>query len=190
MASVVAICNRALQKLGAKRITALDQDAVNARSCNVCYEPVRDALLEDHNWSFAIALATLAADSTDPAWGKNYRYPLPSDFIRLCPDYEEDNTNTKDWVIQGRFIYSDDSAPIYIRYVSTITDPNIMTSLFRELLSHDMAIEMCEELSQSAGKKDALLGQRREIISRAKKSNAFQSISQMPPEDEWISVRR
>lgn len=189
MASVVAISNRALQKLGAKRITAIDQEAVNARACNSCYEAVRDALLEDHIWGFSILQASLAADSTAPEWGKNYKYALPSDFIRLAPDFEEDIRNNKDWVIQSGFIYSDDSAPLYIRYVSRVTDPNFMTPLFRELLSHDMACEMAEELTQSNAKKADLQAQRRDIISRAKKSQAFQRISQEPPEDTYLSVR-
>lgn len=189
MASVVGICNRALQKLGAKRITALDQEAVNARACNTAYEPCRDAELEDHDWNFAITQASIAADSDEPEWGKAYSYTLPSDFIRLAPDYEEDNTNTQDYVIQGRKIYTDYSAPLYIRYVKRVTDPNEMTPLFREALSARMAIEMCEELTQSNSKKEAVEANYVEIVRRAKKSNAFQRISQMPAEDEWITVR-
>lgn len=189
MASVVGICNRALQKLGAKRITAIDQDSVNARACNTCYEPIRDAELEDHDWNFAVEIASLAADSTEPAWGKSYRYALPSDFIRLCEDYEEDNVNTKDWVIQGRYIYTDESAPLYIRYIKRVTDPNEMTPLFREAVSSKMALELCEELSQSNVKKEALERGYTDVIRRAKKSNAFQRISQVPAEDTWVTVR-
>lgn len=189
MASVVGICNRALQKLGAKRITAINQDSVNARACNVAYEPVRDAELEDHDWNFAIVQASLAEDSDEPDWGRAHAYSLPSDFIRLSPDFAEDNLNSKDWQIQNGKIYTDDSSPLYIRYVKRVTDPNEMTSLFREAISAKMAMEMCEELSQSNAKKESLKADYDMVIRRAKKSNAFQNVSQTPPDDEWITAR-
>jgi hypothetical protein len=62
--SVVEICNRALQKLGAARITSLTQDTPNARSCNVAYNVLRKAELRSHPWSFAIKRAELAADAS------------------------------------------------------------------------------------------------------------------------------
>ena len=54
MASEVDICNRALSKLGAARITSLTEDSVNARACNAMYESVRDAELRAHPWNFAM----------------------------------------------------------------------------------------------------------------------------------------
>ena len=63
MASEVDIANRALQKLGAESIVSLTQDSENARACNLCYEPIRDAELRAHPWNFAIKRASLAADS-------------------------------------------------------------------------------------------------------------------------------
>lgn len=189
MASEVGICNRALQKLGAKRITDLTDDNVNARACNAAYEAVRDALLEDHFWNFAIERAELAADATAPAWGRANAYQLPSNFICLAPNYPEDNFNSKDWIIEGQKIITDDADPIYIRYVKRVTDPNFMTSLFREALSTKLAFELCEELTQSNTKKAQLEKDFSMIIARAKRSNAFQQVSQQPPEDTWVTVR-
>lgn len=189
MASEVEICNRALQKLGAKRIISLSDDSVNARACNVAYVPVRDALLEDHFWRFAIERAELAADAMTPAWGRANSFQLPSDYICLAPSYPEDNFNSKDWVIEGLKILTDDTAPIYIRYVKRVTDPNAMTSLFREMLSTELAFELCEELTQSNTKKAQLEKDKIVLMRRAKRSNAFQQTSAVPPEDTWITVR-
>ena len=44
MASVVSICNSALNQLGAASITALTDNSKNARLCNERYETVRDAV--------------------------------------------------------------------------------------------------------------------------------------------------
>lgn len=189
MASEVGICNRALQKLGAKRITSLTENSVNARACNTAYEAVRDALYEDHDWVFAIKRFEIAEDATAPDWGKAHAYTLPSDFIRLSNDYPEDNLNSKDWEIEGQKIYTDDTSPIYIRYVARITDPNVMSSLFREYFATVLAFELCEEITQSNTKKAQLEKDVRMLEMKAKKSNAFQRIAQTPPEDEWITVR-
>lgn len=189
MASKVEICNRALQKLGAKRITSLDQDAVNARACNVAYEPVKLAELRDHPWSFAIKRATLAADSTAPDWGRANAFQLPSDFVKLLSPYPEDNDNSIDHQIEGKKIYTDEDDPLYIRYIYDVTDPNEMDSLFREAFSTRLALELCEELTQSNAKKADLESEYDRIIRRARRANAIESVSAKPPEDEWITVR-
>lgn len=189
MATVVEICNRALGKLGAKRITSLTQDSANARSCNAAYTFVRDAFLEDHQWSFAIKRAELAAESPAPTFGRANAFVLPSDFIRLADPYQEDVDAERDWVIEDGRIVTNDSSPIRIRYVSRVTDPNLMTPLFREGLATKLAYELCEEITQSNTKKQGLADDLRDVITRSKKSNAFQKPSMKPPEDEWLTVR-
>lgn len=189
MASNVEICNMALQKLGAKRITSLSEDSVNGRACNLAFEPTKLAELERHAWSFATTRAELAADSAEPAFGRARSFTLPADFVRLLDDYVEDNTLAKDWEIEGKKIYTDDSDPIYIRYVYNVTDPNEMSPLFREALACKMAYQMCEELTQSNSKKAEVQDAYKEAIKEAKKSNAIQKVAQMPPEDPWVTCR-
>lgn len=189
MASVVEICNRALQKLGSGQITSLTQNSVEARACNLAYDSTRRALLEDHTWNFAIGREALSADSSQPDWGRTNAFQLPADFLKLITDYPEDLTNCKDWQIEGRKILTDDSAPLYLRYIKDVVDPNQMTPLFREALSSRLAFELSEQLTQSNTKKDALKADYREVISRAKLSNAIQNQAQKPPEDEWVTIR-
>lgn len=189
MASVVDICNRALSKLGAKRITSLDDDSVNSRACNACYEHLRDAELRLHPWNFAIKRAELAADSDAPEWGRTNAFTLPADFLRLIDDYPEDNTLDRDYQIEGRKILTDWSDPLYIRYIYKVTDPVEMDSLFREALATKMAIEMCEQLTQSNTKKADLKMDYADAIKAAKKANAIENVAAEPPTDTWITVR-
>lgn len=189
MSSVVEICNRALQKLGAKRITSITEDSNNARACNVAYGPVRLALLRAHPWSCAVAREQLAASSTEPLFGKAYSYPLPSDYLRLLPPDAEYNLNSNDWQIEGGEIYTNDSAPLDVRYIFDLEDPNIMDPLFREALSTKLALELCEEITQSNSKKESLKDDFRESIKDAKRVNAILNIAAKPPEDEWVTIR-
>jgi hypothetical protein len=189
MASKVEIANRALQLLGAKSIVSLTEDSRNARSANACYETLKKSLLRRHVWNFAIKRAQLAASVTEPLFTKTTSFPLPSDFIRLLPPDPEDNFNDLDWQIEGRNIVTNDDAPLEIRYIYDVTDPNEMDILFREALSAEMALNMAEELTQSNQKKADMMLLAKEAISEAKRANAIESVAAEPPEDTWITVR-
>jgi hypothetical protein len=190
MASDTEIANRALQKLGAKRITSLTQDHKNARSMNVAFIPVREAILRAHPWAFAIKRAQLAASATAPDFGPAQAFPLPSDFLRLLHPDLETNYNNLDWKIEGREILTEDSAPLDIRYIYRVEDPNTMDPIFRELFSSTLALELCEEITQSNTKKDFLKRELKDILSEARRTNAIEKIrSDEPPEDTWLTVR-
>ena len=51
MASVVQMCNSALNQLGAASITALTDNTKNARLCSERYPTVRDAVFRSHPWN-------------------------------------------------------------------------------------------------------------------------------------------
>lgn len=207
MASVTDIANRALQKLGAKRITSLSQDSVNARSANACYENLRDAELQAHEWSFSIERVQLAADAAAPAFGRANAFTLPSDYLRIArPDPNVVGTagwwaggveftgavngsGGSDWIIEGTKILTDESAPLDVRYVKRVTDPNVMVALFREALASRMALEMCEELTQSNSKKEGLRADYIAAIREARRVNAILKNPAFPPQDEWLTVR-
>lgn len=188
--SVVNICNLALQRLGANRITDITGASVEARACNNCYEELRLAELQDHNWVFAITRASLAANASAPAFGKARSFPLPTGFLRLIDDYPEDRDFDRDFEIEGNEIYTDFGAPLKIRYVQDVTDPNVMHPLFRLALAYRMADQMCEEVTQSNTKKELVQKDYDRTVARARKSNAIMRIPQEAPEDPWLTVRR
>lgn len=190
MANQVGIYNRALQKLGAKFLSSTSDATVAGRACNVCYVPIRQALLRSHTWNFAVARATLSALSPAPTWGRSTEFQLPSDFLKIHPEYEERNSLSRDWVIEGKKIVTNWTDSLELRYIKDVTDVNEMDPLFRELLSTVMAFEMCEQITQSNQKKEGLRADRRDILIEARRANAIDKVSSMPPEDPWITVRR
>lgn len=189
MSSEVEICNRALQKLGALRISALTDDNDSARACNLAYGPCRDDELRAHPWSFAIARQSLAADATAPAFGRANAFQLPSDCLRLLPPYPEDNEWNLDWLVEGRKVYTDDDAPLKVRYIKLETDPNVFDSTFREALAARLAMELCEPITQSNTKWDRAEADYRRAIRQARRVNAIEGPSDEPPTDPWITVR-
>lgn len=189
MSSEVDICNRALQKLGASRITSLTENSVNARACNLCYEHVRDAELRAHSWNFAIKRSQLALDATGPDFGPTNSYTLPADFLRLIAPDAEDNLNDLDWLIEGQKILTEDGAPLNIRYIYRVTDPNVFDALFMESLACRMAVEMCEELTQSNTKGQAVREDYKNSIREARKLNSFEQRPAEQQVDTWLTDR-
>jgi hypothetical protein len=187
--AAVDICNRALQKLGSASITSLTDGSPEATACNLAYEPCKLALLEQHEWGFSIKRDALSADSPAPTWGRENAFSFPSDCLRLAHQYPEDNDYLIDTIIEGRKILTNESAPLYIRYVYNVTDTNEMTPLFREALATLIAFELCEQITQSNTKKAQLENDLKKIISEAKRSNAIQQAAKDPPTDPWIAVR-
>jgi hypothetical protein len=185
--SKVAIANRALQKLGAKRIESLTQDHPNARSMNACFDIVRDALLRAYNWSFAIKRESIAADADGPEWGDWDRYTKPNDFLALIRD--DESGYAVDWKIEGDYILSYDGSPLEIRYLARIEDPNMYDALFVEALASKLAFECCEEVTQSTSKQDRCEKNFAAAIDEARRVNAIEKGSEEFPEDDWLIAR-
>lgn len=198
MASVIQVANRALTKLGAARIISLDDNNKQARSISNCFEDLRDAELRAHRWQFSIKRSSLAASAEAPAYGFQNQFPLPSDFLRLdmiadqYPDAIMDDyigTETAEWAIEGNMILTSMSAPLKIRYVAQVTDPNDWDALFREALACRIAAEICEDLTQSNEKRQLAWKERQQAISDAIRIGAIERPPQMPPDDNLILSR-
>lgn len=187
-ASKVSIANRALQLLGATRITSLSQNHPNARSMNAAFEPVRDALLRRYVWRFSVKRASVAADATQTVWGALNRFALPADFARLIRD-DETGVRT-DWRIEGRFIVTSYAAPLQFKYASIVDDPAQYDPFFVELLAAELAGATCEEITGSTAKLQMIEARIREARSAARQADAFETDAQEPLADEWLdSVR-
>ncbi len=187
MASNVGIANRALQKVGAARITDFLQDKDEAKAVNAAYDYVRDAVLRAHPWNFAKKRAALTASTDTPAWGFALQYPLPTDFLRLV---DIQDSEAYDYKVEGRMILTDQAAPIYISYVARITDPNFYDPLFIEALASRLAMELCESLTQSNAKRQLAQQEYAAALSEARRIDGLED----PPEDNpdiepWLLAR-
>ena len=137
MASIVGICNGALNQLGATTILSLTEDSKNARLCNSRYTQVRDALFRTHPWNCLQKRIQIAADSTAPAWGFSFAYTLPADCLRLLRILDFDSN----YKVEGRKILSNTST-MKILYISRVTDPNEYDELLRETLSASLSADI------------------------------------------------
>jgi hypothetical protein len=80
--SAIALCGRALLKIGAATIASFEEGTAEAEVAANLYPSVRDALLSAFPWSFATAQARLPRLAAAPAADFAYAYQLPADFLR------------------------------------------------------------------------------------------------------------
>jgi pterin-4a-carbinolamine dehydratase len=80
MANIVQICNLALSRVLAPAIQSLDDPTREAQVCRRHLTIVREAVLNDFDWSFARRVAPLALTTVEhPAW--DYVYAKPADCL-------------------------------------------------------------------------------------------------------------
>jgi hypothetical protein len=188
--SNVSICNLALQKLGAQRITDLPDGSTNSIECNACFEHVRDTELRKNKWKFTLTRITLAPSATTPDHTYTYAFPLPSDCLRpLFP-----SRLGLDWKVENHeevaSILTNDGDTLMIRYVKRIADPTLFDPCFVEALACALAVQLCERLTQSNAKKEAAERAYAFAIRDARRMNAIEVGTQKQPVDEWLAARR
>jgi hypothetical protein len=190
MASDVNICNLALQRLGASRILSLSDNSTAARAMNILYTPTRDSLLRQHPWNFAVKRASLAADSTAPAFGYDNAFTLPADCLRLLSsDKGEGESYMDTWKVEDGKILTNEDGPLYIRYVSRVADPTKFDACFLKLFALKLALDACEELTQSTTKFQILSEEYKDALKEARRLNAFENPPADSQDGSWISSR-
>ena len=144
MASVIEICNSALNQLGASAITSLTENSKNGRLCNARYNTVRDAVFRSHPWNCLIKRVELARDTETPSWGFSYQFTLPADCLRVLGILNYDY----DFKVEGRKILANHGT-VKIQYVSRVTDANQYDELLRETISASLAADIAYAVTSS-----------------------------------------
>lgn len=198
MASSVEICNRALTKLGARRILSITDDVKEARELNSMFDSVRDAELRRNPWNFAMTRTALPALVTTPAWGFAYEYQLPADCVRVVQVHDvyyianlTDYRTRMDvpFQIEGRKILTDLDAPLKVRYIARIEDTQQWDPLFVECFAARLAYECCEAITQSNTKKEQAWADYLTAVRQAKTIDAIENPPEPLPDDSWLLSR-
>ena len=152
MASVVDICNSALNLLGASTISSITEDTKNARLCNQRYEPIRNRVMRSHNWNCLIKRVQLARNSTAQLIEYTYAYALPSDNLRVLKVHNgttDSVASDLDYKIEGNNIVTDEGT-VYVVYVAVDTDPTNYDAYLYEAISHQLAADLCYAITNNS----------------------------------------
>ncbi len=166
------ICNKALGWLGSNRITSLDieEDSPEWLLSSENFDSLRDAVLEEREWTFAVKRAILNPDPDDPVFGSETRFVKPSDSLRILTVHDNsvirasssgsainpivstrgvhDVPQADGWMVEGNYILAG-ADTIYVRYNERVEEVGRYSSLFIETLAQRLAAEFALPLTES-----------------------------------------
>lgn len=158
--SVVEICNLALLNYGDITITSLEDATKQARTCKVFYPIMRDQLLYDHPWNFAMTRADISAQvATAPAFGFDYAYTLPSDCLRVW----ELSGSSAEWAVESGQLLTDQAEDIHIRYIKQVTETGRFNPAFVNCLGLFLGAKLAAKIADNSKVKAELLEELRKI---------------------------
>jgi hypothetical protein len=186
--SETAIMNMALDLLEEQPILAGDDDTATVRWMNRNFGPIRDALLRQHPWNWALARASLPASLDAPAFQWARQFELPPGCLRVLPIFDQYGRPWQ-FEIEGRRILTDAGAPLQIRYVERVTDTNQWDPMFVQVMAAALAYRMASWLTGKLGYRDRIKQELRELLIQAQMVDALESGSDEPMDDDWILGR-
>jgi len=187
--SIINICNNALMDLGEDPIMSLNDNGKAASLCSQRWPSVRDAVLRAHPWNCAMSQAELAAAMDAPLWKWDYRYVLPTDFLRIIAVTGADGVEVGDWEIQSGVILCDEEAPLFIAYVRRETDPKKYDALLSETLSARLAATLAYPLTGSTSLAQACWKTYQERLAEARGVDAREGVAESVAPALWLGAK-
>ena len=145
--SSIAICSRALLKLGADTIASFEEGTAEAEISANLYPSLRDAMLSAHPWSFATGQMTLAKLAAEPLADFDNAYQLPADYLRAMSAGVEGRGRGLDYRIHERRLYAN-VEPVTVAYIFR-PDETAFPPFFDQALIARLSAEFCIPLSVS-----------------------------------------
>lgn len=200
MATETELVNAALRKGGgAKRILALTDSVGSAGIAQDVLTSERDDLLRSGVWNFAITRIQLGQLATLPAFGWSFAYALPADCERVVSVHDtSDGTGVVPYKVEallqadGSYInvIATDASAIFLRYCRQVTDPNLMTASFRQVLILRMAKIFAISIAKSNPLYQALDAEEQKAFRQARGIDGIEDWPEQLPEGSWASSRR
>ncbi len=133
------ICNSALLSLGTETITSLTDGSTNQGYCSVFLPEVVSDVLDEFEYQAAKKRLQLAAIAETPLWDYDYKFPFPSDFLRLV----EVNTNGIDYTVEGNAILTN-AVDVFILYEAMPDLPTKLSTYIVNAITACLALKLIE----------------------------------------------
>ncbi len=183
-ASDIDIINRALAKMGDQRITSRGDNVNRARIMDGLYDGMRDELLRECPWNFAINRVSLAATPTAPVYGWATAFDVPADLL-----YMVSTESNSAYRLEGNQILSNQENSLKITYVRRVTDPTEFDTGFAETLASKLAYEGASNITADNALQDRLFNAYNLTLIRSKKTDGQEDDPREYATDDWELAR-
>ncbi|MGG5887986.1 hypothetical protein ACLF3G_12680 [Falsiroseomonas sp. HC035] len=152
--TALALCSRALLRLGAQPVASLDEGTAEAEVAANLYAPVRDTLISAHPWSFATGQTDLPRLSAVPHADMAHAFQLPSGFLRALSAGAGGRGRGMPYRIHEDRLHADSPA-VTLTYIFR-PDESAFPPFFAQALVARLAAEFCLPLTESQSRAEML----------------------------------
>lgn len=189
MTDYVSIANLAMSLLGEDdQLRSPDDDTHVGRTVAAVWDQVRRAAIRDHSWNFAMCRGELAAEALGTVpypWG--YAFPLPADCVRLI---EVLNLSARsDYQLEGRSILTNSAGPLYLRYLTDVTETALWDDLFVQAFACRLAFQVADRITGDEKRKASSWSAYKAALSEAKRVDARENPQIAYEPTEWETAR-
>ncbi len=186
--SSIALCSRALLKLGAASIASFDEGTAEAEVAANLFGHIRDALLSAHPWSFATGQVALPRLAADPVADYAHAYQLPADFLRALSLGSGGRGRGGEFRIAERRLHCNLPQAV-LTYIFRPKEEEF-PPFFDQALIARLAAEFCIPLTESTTRATALNKLAEVEFGRAKTIDAQQDTPGQIEDFSLVNVRR
>lgn len=199
----VQIANKALYRLAAEPVESEDNSVARITSTTIEAEIVqaifgiiRDSVLEDRVWSFALRRVLLdTPEVIEPVFGFSQRFVIPADALhiwRVHRDVYDDERLifNEQWILEDQHILVD-LDQVFVQYITRLDSENIYKAspLFVDALSLRLAAEMCIPLTENRTLHNDLLAEYQQRLQDASSVDGGQATREIIRANSFINIR-
>lgn len=189
MASKVQICNLALAKIGAARITSLTDGTESANLCNTIYDDIAEEVMMEGPWASTLTRTSLARTTNTPSFEYTYEFQLPVSpnclKVLKVNDLVEGDI---DFRIEGDKLLCNESS-VKILYISYLTDTQSYGTSLKRAITSRLAAELAYPITGNASLVAELARQYERDVDRGLADSTSQGSNDTVVSDDLTEVR-
>ena len=151
--SALALCSRALLKVGAQPIASLEEGTAEAEVAANLYPGTRDALLSCHPWTFATGQMCLNRLVAAPVADLAYAFQLPANLLRVLSAGSGRGRGLPYRIQEGRL--HADAGAVTLTYIFRAAEAEFPPFFAGALVSR-LAAEFCLPLTENTSRAEML----------------------------------
>jgi hypothetical protein len=185
--TALALCSRALIKIGAQPIASLDEGTAEAEVAANLYPATRDAMLSLHPWSFATGQDSLPRLAAAPTADFQYAFQLPAGFLRVLSAGAPGSSQGLSYRILEERLHCN-AEQVVLAYIFR-PDEAAFPPFFASALATRLAAEFCIPLTEATSRAQLLFSQAESELRAARHADSAQATPRAIRDFPLLSVR-
>jgi hypothetical protein len=185
--SALALCSRALLKIGAQPIASFEEGTAEAEVAANLYPGLRDALLSIHPWSFATGQETPPRLTARPTGDFQYAFQLPTGFLRALSAGPRGAGRGLTYRILEDRLHAN-AQQVVLTHIFR-PDETAFPAFFAAALVARLAAEFCLPLTENAGRAELLHRQAEQELRAARLADSQQATTRAIEDFPLIAAR-